>query len=33
MIEKEIKKEDILSESTNYKGKNILGSRVILEHL
>ena len=32
MIEKEIKKDDILSESSHYKVKNILGSSVILEH-
>ena len=32
MIEKEIKKGDILSESSHYKVKNILGSSVILEH-
>lgn len=32
MIEKEIKKGDILSESSHYRVKNILGSRVILEH-
>ena len=32
MIEKEIKKGDILSESSHYRVKNILGSSVILEH-
>ena len=32
MIEKEIKQGDILSESSHYKVKNILGSSVILEH-
>ena len=32
MIEKEIKKGDILSESSHYKVKNILGNSVILEH-
>ena len=32
MIEKEIKQGDILSESSHYKVKSILGSRVILEH-
>ena len=32
MIEKEIKKGDILSESSHYKVKNILGSSIILEH-
>ena len=32
MIEKEIKKNDILSESSHYRVKNILGSSVILEH-
>lgn len=32
MIEKEIKKGDILSESSHYRVKNILGSNVILEH-
>ena len=32
MIDKEIKKGDILSESSHYKVKNILGSSVILEH-
>ena len=32
MIEKEIKKGNILSESSHYKVKNILGSSVILEH-
>ena len=32
MIEKEIKKSDILSESSHYRVKNILGSSVILEH-
>ena len=32
MIEKEIKKGDILSESSHYKVKNILGSSVVLEH-
>lgn len=32
MIEKEIKKDDILSESSHYRVKNILGSSVILEH-
>lgn len=32
MIEKEIKLGDILSESSHYKVKNILGSSVILEH-
>lgn len=31
MIEKEIKKGDILSESSHYRVKNILGSNVILE--
>ena len=32
MIEKEIKKGDILSESSHYRVKNIIGSSVILEH-
>ena len=32
MIEKEIKKGDILSESSHYRVKNILGSSVILKH-
>lgn len=32
MIEKEIKQGDILSESSHYKVKSILGSSVILEH-
>ena len=32
MIENEIKKGDILSESSHYRVKNILGSSVILEH-
>ena len=32
MIEKEIKKGDILSESSHYRVKNILGSSIILEH-
>ena len=32
MIEKEIKKGDILSESSHYKVKNILGNSIILEH-
>jgi len=32
MIEKEIKQGDILSESSHYRVKNILGSSVILEH-
>ena len=32
MIKKEIKKGDILSESSHYRVKNILGSSVILEH-
>ena len=32
MIEKEIKKGDILSESSHYRVKNILGNSVILEH-
>ena len=32
MVEKEIKLGDILSESSHYKVKNILGSSVILEH-
>lgn len=32
MIEKEIKKGDILSESSHYRVKSILGSSVILEH-
>ena len=32
MIEKEIKKGDILSESSHYRVKNILSSSVILEH-
>ena len=32
MIEKEIKKGDILSESSHYRVKNILGSSVVLEH-
>lgn len=32
MIEKKIKKGDILSESSHYRVKNILGSSVILEH-
>ena len=32
MIEKEIKKGNILSESSHYRVKNILGSSVILEH-
>ena len=32
MIEKEIKKGDILSESSHYRVKNILDSSVILEH-
>ena len=32
MIEKEIKKGDILSESSHYRVKNVLGSNVILEH-
>ena len=32
MIEKEIKQGDILSESSHYKVKNILGSSIILEH-
>ena len=32
MIEKEIKKGDILSESSHYRVKDILGSSVILEH-
>lgn len=32
MIEKEIKQGDILSESSHYKVKNILGNRIILEH-
>lgn len=32
MIEKEIKQGDILSESSHYKVKNILGNSVILEH-
>ena len=32
MIEKEIKLGDILSESSHYKVKNILGSSIILEH-
>ena len=30
MIEKEIKKGDILSESSHYRVKNVLGSNVIL---
>ena len=32
MIKKEIKQGDILSESSHYRVKNILGSSVILEH-
>ena len=32
MIEKEIKKGDILSESSHYRVKNILGKSVMLEH-
>ena len=32
MIEKEIKKGDILSESSHYRVKNILGNSIILEH-
>ena len=32
MIEKEIKKDDILSESSHYRVKNIIGNSVILEH-
>lgn len=32
MIEKEIKQGDILSESSHYKVKNILGNSIILEH-
>ena len=32
MIEKEIKKGDILSESSHYRVKSILGNSVILEH-
>ena len=32
MIEKEIKKGDILSESSHYKVKNILSNSIILEH-
>lgn len=32
MIEKEIKQGDILSESSHYRVKNILGSSIILEH-
>ena len=32
MIEKEIKQGDILSESSHYRVKNIIGSSVILEH-
>ena len=32
MIEKEIKKDNILSESSHYRVKNILGNSIILEH-